>query len=130
MEWTCSIARWRHFGRADGLIWDDCNTNAFLAAEDGSVWIGTSRGLSRFEPQPVPPPSIPPRVVFTSVTLGGTPLDPGGEIEVPWSRDPLQVRFAGLTFTNESGVVFRYRVGGDSSSWQETTERELNFPAP
>ena len=120
--------RWRHFGRADGLIWDDCNNNAFLAVEDGSVWIGTSRGLSRFEPQPVPPSSFPPQVVFTSVTLGGTPLDPSGEIEVPWSRSPLQVRFAGLTFSNESAVVFRYRVGGDAASWQETTERELNFP--
>ena len=24
--------------------------------------------------------------------------------------------------------MFRYRVGGDGASWQETTERELNFP--
>ena len=40
-------AAWRHYGRSDGLIWDDCNTNAFFA-EPGGVWIGTSRGLSRF----------------------------------------------------------------------------------
>ncbi len=121
--------RWRHFGRSDGLIWDDCNSNAFLAADDGAVWIGTSRGLSRFEPQPVPPPSIPPQVVFTSVTLGGNPLDPDREMEVPRNRGPLQVRFAALTFANESGVVFRYRLGGSGSSWQETAERELSFPA-
>jgi ligand-binding sensor domain-containing protein len=36
---------WRHYDRADGLLWDDCN-NAFLADEDGSVWLATSRGLS------------------------------------------------------------------------------------
>jgi len=119
---------WRHFGRSDGLIWDDCNTNAFLAGDDGAVWIGTSRGLSRFEPQPVPPPSIAPQVVFTSVTLGGTPLDPDGELEVPVNRGPLQVRFSALTFVNESGVAFRYRLGGNDSSWAETTQRELNFP--
>ncbi|MBZ5672768.1 MAG: response regulator [Acidobacteriia bacterium] len=119
--------RWRHFGRSEGLIWDDCNANAFLAAEDGAVWIGTSRGLSRFEPQAVPPPSIPPQVVFTSVTLGGAPLDPVAEVAVPWNRRPLQVRFSALTYANESGVVFRYRLGGDP--WQETSERELNFAA-
>jgi streptogramin lyase len=122
-------SHWRHFGRADGLIWDDCNPNAFLASEDGAVWIGTSRGLSRFEPQAVPPPSIPPQVMFTSVMLGGTPLDPDGEMEVPWSRQPLQVRFTALTLTNESGVAFRYRLGGDGASWQETSEGQLNFPS-
>ena len=120
-------ARWRHFGRSNGLIWDD--TNAFLAADDGAVWIGTSRGLSRFEPQAVPPPSIPPQVVFTSVRLGGTPLDLDGDAAVSGNRRPLQVRFSALTYANDSDVVFRYRLGGDEASWQETSERELNFAA-
>ena len=44
---------WRHYGRSDGLIWDDCNINAFLAETGGDVWIGTSRGLSRFQPRPL-----------------------------------------------------------------------------
>ncbi len=121
--------RWRHFGRSDGLIWDDCNTNAFLAAADGSVWIGTSRGLSRFEPQPVPQHSIAPQVVFTSVTSAGSPLDLDREIELPWNRRSLQVRFAALTFADESSVVFRYRLNGEAGVWQETTAGELSFPA-
>jgi signal transduction histidine kinase/ligand-binding sensor domain-containing protein/ActR/RegA family two-component response regulator len=118
--------RWRHFGRSEGLIWDDCNAGAFLAGEDGAVWIGTSRGLSRFEPQPVPPPSVPPQVVFTSVMAAGTPLELDGNA-IPWNRRSLQVRFSALTYANESEVVFRYRLGGDA--WQETSQRELNFPA-
>ena len=120
-------ARWRHFGRLEGLIWDDCNANAFLSVRDGSVWIGTSRGLSRFEPQAVVPPNIPPQIVFTSVTVGGTTLDLASDVAVPWNRRPLQVRFSALTYANESEVVFRYRMGGDA--WQETSQRELNFAA-
>ncbi len=121
--------RWRHFGRPEGLIWDDCNANAFLAGNDGAVWVGTSRGLSRFEPQPVPPPRLQPQVVFTSVTLGGTPLDTGDDVKVSWNRRPLQVRFSALTYASESDVTFRYRLGGDDATWQETSERELNFAA-
>ena len=42
--------RWRHFGRADGLIWDDCNSNAFWPPKtdrSGSAPAGVCRDSSR-----------------------------------------------------------------------------------
>ena len=121
-------AQWRHFGRSDGLIWDDCNSNAFLADADGYTWVGTSRGLSRFSPLQSPAPNIPPPVVFTSVKLGNQTVDPNVALEVPYNRNSLQVRFAALTFVQESSVVFRYRLATVERDWIETTERELNYP--
>jgi signal transduction histidine kinase/streptogramin lyase len=121
-------ARWRHYGRSDGLIWDDCNSNAFFADSDGSVWVGTSRGLSRFRPSSTIAPSVPPPVVFTSVKLGDKTVDPTHSLEVPYQENSLQVRFAALTFVQESSVLFRYRLTGESQDWLETTQRELNYP--
>lgn len=118
---------WRHYGRSDGLIWDDCNSNAFFAEPDGGVWIGTSRGLSRFHPE-LPPPNVPPAVVFTSVKLGDRQMDPAVGVEAPYSANSLQVRFAALTFVQESAVLFRYRLGNVTRNWVETSERELNYP--
>ena len=118
-------ARWRHYGRSDGLIWDDCNTNAFLADPDGSIWVGTSRGLSRFLPVSTPAASVPPPVVFTSVKFGDQTVEPGAIGAIPYRRNSLQVRFAALTLVQESSVLFRYRL---ERTWVETTERELNFP--
>ncbi len=120
--------RWRHYGRSDGLIWDDCNSNAFFADEDGSVWIGTSRGLSRFRPAAVPPPRVPPPVVFTSIKLGDKVVDPAGDLKTAYRDNSLQVRFAALTFVQESSVVFRYRLDGVTPDWLETTQRELIYP--
>ena len=121
-------ARWRHYGRSDGLIWDDCNSNAFFADSDGSVWIGTSRGLSRFRPTATPPPNVPPPVVFTSVRLGEKTVDPAHSLEMSYQENSLLVRFAALTFVQESSVLFRYRLVGVTPDWLETTERELNYP--
>src|SRR5487761_2049936 len=121
-------SRWRHYGRADGLIWDDCNSNAFFADTDGSVWIGTSRGLSRFLPSSTPAPNVPPPVVFTSILLGGKLVDPARSIEIPYSENSLQARFAALTFAQESNVLFRYRLDGVTQEWLETSQRELNYP--
>ncbi len=39
---------WRRYTAGDGLIWDDCDAHGFLEDSDGSVWIGTSGGLSHF----------------------------------------------------------------------------------
>ena len=121
-------ATWRHYGRPDGLIWDDCNNNAFLAESGGDIWIGTSRGLSRFRPLESAAPNVPSPVVFTSVKLGDTIVDPAGILVVPYDHNSLQVRFAALTFVQESSVRFRYRLSGVGRDWLETTQRELNYP--
>jgi signal transduction histidine kinase/ligand-binding sensor domain-containing protein/ActR/RegA family two-component response regulator len=118
---------WRHYGRSDGLIWDDCNSNAFMADEGGLVWIGTSRGLSRFRPLEAPAASVPPPVVFTSVRFGDQAVDPAQPLDIPFRRRSMEVRFAALTFAQESGVLFRYRLGSDRN-WLETTQRDLNYP--
>ncbi len=119
---------WTHYGRSDGLIWDDSNTGAFFADAAGSVWIGTSRGLSRYSPSALPRTNVPPPVVFTSVKLGGESMEAGEEISVPYRQNSLQVRFAALTFLQEPSVRFRYRLANVTLNWIETAERELNYP--
>jgi signal transduction histidine kinase/ActR/RegA family two-component response regulator/streptogramin lyase len=118
--------RWRHFGRSDGLIWDDCNSNAFLMDQD-RLWIGTSRGLSRYQPRATPLAPVPPPVVITSVRFGNEYMDAESIPRIPYSQRSLQVRFAALSFRQESNIVFRYRLTGDGS-WQETPGGELNYP--
>ena len=46
--------RWRHYGREDGLIWDDTDGLAIHTDSEGRVWVGTSGGLSRYTPTPYP----------------------------------------------------------------------------
>jgi ligand-binding sensor domain-containing protein len=41
---------WTHYGRDDGLAWDDCAAGAFFSEADGTVWAGTLKGLSRHRP--------------------------------------------------------------------------------
>ncbi|MGH9657219.1 MAG: ligand-binding sensor domain-containing protein, partial [Bryobacteraceae bacterium] len=73
---------WRHFGSGDGLVWNDCSANAVLVDGDGSVWIGTSRGLSHFRPPADlfhPDDEKGPPVVITGLKFG----DGGGAVAEP-----------------------------------------------
>ncbi len=120
-------ARWSHYVMSDGLVWNNCNPNAFAAEPDGTVWIGTSGGLSRFKPRPRNDLEAPIEVVFTRMEIGGVDvsdlINPSFEMHL----NSLVSRYSALNATRENAVVFRYRLEGASSAWAETTQRELRF---
>ena len=120
--------RWRHFGRSDGLIWDDVNGNAFFADSDSSVWIGTSRGLSHFwPPKDAAPAPVPPPVVITSAQLGDRRLDVSKANTVPYTNNSLIVTFAVLSFLHQGEVTFRYRLLGVESEFVDTIHHEQRY---
>lgn len=120
-------ARWSHYDSNDGLAWDDCNLNAFAAEPDGSVWIGTSGGLSRFNPRPSGVADLSPKVVFARLVLGRVDVsgqqNPSAEIH----SNALTARYSALNARQTSDVVFRYRLMPTNVRWTETLRRELEF---
>jgi signal transduction histidine kinase/CheY-like chemotaxis protein/ligand-binding sensor domain-containing protein len=119
-------SRWRHYGQSDGLIWDDCDGNAFFADDDGAVWIGTSRGLSRFRPLDPSPPPIAPPVTLSIVRLGDQLWNRSSSLTGPHTA-AFEAQAAALTFLNERAVRFQYRVLGLSESWRETDESRVRL---
>lgn len=126
---TWDGSRWSHYDTRDGLAWDDCNLNAFAAEADGTVWIGTSGGLSRFKPRPHLAPEAPPEVVFTKIVVGST--DVSGQLNPSFGihSGSLITRYSAPNAPRQNGTVFRYRLGGENSTWTETAQRELQFAA-
>lgn len=119
-------ARWRHWGQEDGLIWDDADGNSFFADLDGSVWLGTSRGLSHFQPDRLPP-SPPPSVRILSVWVDDRPFPPR-TIDIPYRQNAVTFQFAALTFRNEHSLRFHYRLRGYEDAWILTSSRQVRYP--
>jgi signal transduction histidine kinase/ligand-binding sensor domain-containing protein len=119
-------AHWRHYDQQDGLIWDDCDAASFLADPDGSVWIGTSGGLSHFHPA-ASPASAPPAVEITEAHIGGEAIDLSQPVRVQHGHAPLLAFFAALTFLDERTVRSRYRLAGFADEWVETSLRQLEY---
>lgn len=125
-----SRGQWRHVNRSQGLIWDNCNTNSFYADADGSVWIGTVRGLSHYRPLRTIE-SIPTPVVLTSVKFGERAYNAPDLLAIPYRDRSFLVTFGALTFRHESDLEFRYRLNGLEDAWVETRQREIRFgPLP
>ena len=120
-------SRWSHFDMSDGLVWNDCNLNAFAEDATGAIWIGTSGGLSRFRPRPRPRPDAPLEVVFTRLTMGKTDVSGQRNPSFGSPANSFVARFAVPDAPRQSEVMFRYRLEGANSGWTETAQREVQF---
>ena len=117
---------WRRYTAGDGLIWDDSDSRSFLEDPDGSVWIGTSGGLSHFLVARAAPLNPPPPPIFVQARYGKRDALSSGEL--PWRHDPLTVSLASLALRNEEAVRFRYRLAGLEDDWVETAEHTVRYP--
>jgi signal transduction histidine kinase/CheY-like chemotaxis protein/streptogramin lyase len=120
---------WAHYDRGDGMPTGDCDHNAFFEDTDGSIWVGTSRGLSHLMYPEAAGPKVPEiRPVLTCLRLGGKAAPVDGPVSVPYARRSLDIAFAALSFLNEDSLHFRHRVLGLDEHWTETRQREAHYP--
>lgn len=122
-----SESHWSHYDSSDGLVWDDCNLHAFAAERDGTVWVGTSGGLSRFRAQPRRSAEFQPKVVFTKLVMGRLDVSAQWKPSVGIDSNALTARYSVLNTPRGNGLVLRYRLMPSKTTWTETTQRELQF---
>jgi signal transduction histidine kinase/CheY-like chemotaxis protein/streptogramin lyase len=123
--------RLMQFQDRDGLLWNDCNSNAFFADTDGSVWIGTTKGLAHarlkgsleLAPSHVRVESI--RVNGSEVDLAG--LAEGKSLRVPPRPNSIEIRFSPLSFRFEGQIEYGVRIGMDDDAWTQGTSSTVNF---
>ncbi len=117
--------------RSDGLLWDDLSADAFWIEPDGSVMIGTSRGLARYAPRKAGTAeaarSAP--VVVTSARLGNQERLAESNPEARYSQRVFSASFVPLTFREPQRYRCRYRLNGLESDFTETALREVRYPS-
>jgi diguanylate cyclase (GGDEF)-like protein len=120
--------RLQRLNHADGLLWDDVSPWTGVREEkDGSFVVATSRGLARYYPPDGTLEEVPPRVKFTSVTLGGVERKLTEIPEVAASQSALAVQFTPLHLDNPSKTACRYQLKGMEEQATLTELREIRY---
>jgi len=124
---------WFHFSQTDGMIGNNTAGRAFWAAADGGIWIGTERGLSRYQPSetigvdPDSPRPKPLHVVFSEVRIGNRTLDPALGNFIEATPQAFEAKFSALQLARAAEVQYRYRIDGFEDHWRETVRPEVRL---
>jgi ligand-binding sensor domain-containing protein len=122
----------KRYTSADGLASGE--VHASFRDHNGALWFGTSGGLSRLLIRPAPTPA-PPRIVITSLRVGGVqqPASELGETDMSGFRyqpdqNDLEVGFAGLAFAPGETLRYQYVLEGADTEWSPPSlQRSVNY---
>ncbi len=102
---------WMAYTTEDGLVWNDCDGEAFWADQDGGVWLGTSGGLSHYHS------GGPKAPLVADPTITG--------LELIEPRRLIRAQFSTLNYKAEQLVHFAYRL--DDEPWTDSAERNISI---
>lgn len=130
---------WREqvFRRRDGLVHDECNTNAQAVDRQDRYWVGTLGGLSMYDPRiQVPGGRTAPKPVrFTELRIDDAirVIDPRSPVVVPSGGRQLRIDFTLLAGQREPETLYRSRLDGleaGFTGWSPEHSRTWNRLPP
>jgi diguanylate cyclase (GGDEF)-like protein len=123
---------WRRLEIQDGLVWADTEQFALYADDDGSIWVGTARGITHIKDPVrwVQMVSRPLRLDIAKAQLGTQSLLAGPRPTVKWRDNAaLDVAFGSRTFDRSATTELRYRLLGLSTEWYSSRTFNIHIPA-
>jgi len=114
--------RWSELNEKSGLVWNDTNEGSFLEAEDGSIWVGTSKGLSHLLKPEKAFQAHTHSVRILSVTVGGREIPVASQLRIAPGKGLIEIRVGTTEHESEPHVRLMYSSPGYLDGWAALDE--------
>lgn len=102
-----------------------------VRAADGKVWFSAGDGLSLIDPQRLSYNNLPPPVLIEQFVADRKTYDAtyegGGSLRLPPLIRDLEIDYTALSLGAPEKILFRYKLEGRDSDWQEAGNRRQAF---
>jgi len=95
---------------------------------DGRIWFAATNGLAYIDPRRrIPKNKLPPPVHIESVKVDRKQIDPVQGIALARHTHDVEIDYTALSLSVPERVLFRYRLEGADTDWQEAGIRRQAF---
>jgi signal transduction histidine kinase/ligand-binding sensor domain-containing protein len=98
-------------------------------SRSGRMWFATTRGIAWLDPTTLHQNRnrIPPPVMITSILSNGKTYVGSSDITLPAHTEQLEINYTALSLAIPERVMFRYRLDGVDTEWQDAGMRRQAF---
>ncbi|MCB9259450.1 MAG: hypothetical protein H6612_08870 [Ignavibacteriales bacterium] len=110
----------RTITKEDGLISNNCSYRSIFTDENGNVWIGTSLGITKYNPQKDLPITNPPKIYLTGFEIFNVPQNLEKfkiKSELNHDENYLKFIFTGINFSAPKKIKYSYHLSGVDRDW-------------
>jgi ligand-binding sensor domain-containing protein/serine phosphatase RsbU (regulator of sigma subunit) len=111
----------KEFGRREGFMGVEANSNAATLDREGNIWIGTIMGLVKFNPDKVQENREEPLTHITGLELRHEKVDFPDSAVFEYEDNNFTFEFAGLSMKNPDKVQYKYRLKGLEEEYSPPT---------
>ncbi|MBW8051082.1 MAG: PAS domain S-box protein [Cytophagales bacterium] len=113
--------KFKHYGKEEGFLGIECNTNAVLKDSKGDLWFGTIKGAIKYLPQKDKLNLIEAKtkIIRHRVFLKDTLLPQNAVL--PYDQNHISFEFIGICFTNPNKVRYSYILENFDKDWAPRT---------
>jgi len=127
----------KNYNSLDGLQSNEFDANAKLKDDDGFLHFGGIKGFNRFKPKDIISNHVPPKMVFTSISINGDKVEiaNNGPLKHNISQNPAVILthrdnivsfdFAALHFLKPENNQYKYRLKGFHKEWINSGTRNF-----
>ncbi len=120
----------RLISQEDGLIGNDCSNNALFADDNNIIWIGTSKGLSKYNPNADKIRESAPPVYITGINIFNRSRSLEDFKKQPilsYNDNYIDFIFGGINIPNSHKTRYQYRLVGVDKDWVSGKETHIQY---
>jgi ligand-binding sensor domain-containing protein len=110
----------RTITKQDGLVSNDCNKNAIICDDEGIIWIGTSAGITKYDPQKDIVPIQAAQVYIKGLEVFNKQVDYQKFLREPvfsHNENYLKFLFSAIELVSPHKIKYRYRLSNVDKEW-------------
>lgn len=131
----------RIFTKNNGLLSDQFNYSSCYKAKDGTIYMGSVKGMISFSPDDLETTNYIPSIYLTNISFFNASLSVNPQngplrksilitdkITLPYNQSTFHIDFAALNYTSPDNIEYAYMLEGLDRSWNYIkTNRRVYF---